>query len=280
MTAPHRRPAARRLALALGGGAATGAAAAAGARRILRHRPADAADRQGRRIHEGGRDRDVRWPLPWSSVQDRTRRAATTGPASTKGVGDRRPRRAQGAALPLRHARTGSPPSRRRCRSTTPGSAPAGRPSSPPRSNATGRGGEFWTEQHRTGAASPTFPGSYEPATPKPPIPSAADPHLADLERGQLLLLRAPGLAEPLREAADDLQPGDQSRRPGRQGDPHRPLRETDRAAYPQGMPAAQFLETALPRAGDQDALRRHRPAPLRGRHGNARRTTSRNSTK
>ena len=54
-----------------------------------------------------------------------------------------------------------------------------------------GPGGEFWTE-HAPGVV------KYEPA-----IPAAADPHLADLERGQLLLLRLPGLAAALREAGD-----------------------------------------------------------------------------
>ena len=62
-------------------------AAAARAGRILRDRPADAAHRQGRRIHEGGRDRDRADGVPWSSVQPKRRRASTTGPALDEGVG-------------------------------------------------------------------------------------------------------------------------------------------------------------------------------------------------
>ncbi len=59
--------------------------------------------------------------------------------------------------------------------------------------------------------------------------PAAADPHLADLERGQLLLLRLPRYAAALREAGADLQSGDQTGRPRRQSALHRPLRRTDR---------------------------------------------------
>ena len=57
--------------------------------------------------------------------------------------------------------------------------------------------------------------------------PAETDPRLADLERGQLLLLRLPGLADPLRPPAEDQLPGGQVGRPERSGAALRPLRRT-----------------------------------------------------
>ena len=105
-----------------------------------------------------------------------------------------------------------------------------------------GPGGEFWDEHAPAGV-------QYQTAIPQP----AADPQLADLERGQLLLLRLPGLAEPLREAAEALRPGDQSRRSERQGDPLRPLRRTDRRQARAGCPPSEFLAALYRAPGDQE---------------------------
>ena len=124
-----------------------------------------------------------------------------------------------------------------------------------------GPGGTFWD---RTRARRRQVPAGDPQPDP--------DPHLADLERGQLLLLRLPGLAAALREAGEDLRPGDQSRRPAGEGDPLRPVRQTDRDG--RARDARRHLpQGPLPGAGAEGRLRRRRPAPLRGRHRNAGRT-------
>jgi hypothetical protein len=77
--------------------------AAAGAVRILRHRPADVADRKGRRIHEGRRDR---------RRADGRALVLDPGKAQARGLQlggarpwrrNRRPGGLKGSALPLRH---------------------------------------------------------------------------------------------------------------------------------------------------------------------------------
>ena len=144
--------------------------------------------------------------VPWSSVQEKRGRASTTGRGSTKGVADRRPCRAQSAAVFLRARRTGLPeadhPADRQCRQRAEWKAFL--TAAVERSARPGN-----LEEHSPrGRRAPTS------STGDPDTGEAADPHLAGLERGQLLLLRLPGLAEPLREAGQALEPGDQSRRP------------------------------------------------------------------
>ena len=69
-----------------------------------------------------------------------------------------------------------------------------------------GPGGEFWD-----GARAQPGGGQLRAGG----AAAGADPHLADLERGQLLLLRLPGLAQPLRAAAE-ARPTGRSRPPTR----------------------------------------------------------------
>ena len=100
-------------------------------------------------------------------------------------------------------------------------------------------------------------------------VAAAADPQLADLERGELLLLHAPRLAAALRAAARRLPAGDQPRRPARRPRPRRPLRRA--APGPAaGDGRGRVPRTALPRARRQGQLRRRRRAPLRRRRGGA----------
>ena len=169
----------------------------------------------------------VRMAVPWSSVQEsRTEGRLQLGRA-------RRRRRASppaagcGCCPSSTGRRTGSPRSRPRCRSTAPGQR------------------REWTA-FLTAAVERYGPGG-----------GVLDGTRAR-RRAQLRAARsrgrcrsAPGrsgtrptsstsparLAEPLREAGRALEPGAQSRRPRRQADPHRALRETDAPATRRAWP-------------------------------------------
>ena len=108
---------------------------------------------------------------------------------------------------------------------------------------------------------------NYEPAIPDPmPIRD-----LADLERGQLLLLRLSRsrrsrYAKLVTISSQAIKAVD----PSAKVDPRRPLRRTDRAAAARGMPAAEFLDALYRTPGIKSRFDGDRPAPLRGRHRNA----------
>ena len=98
-------------------------------------------------------------------------------------------------------------------------------------------------------------------------VPRAPIRQLADLERGELLLLRQTGLAGPLRAPAE-ARPTGRSRR----GDPRREDRSPPassaipRQRPPLAMKATDLPRPALPRPRGQGRVRRDRPAPLRPR--------------
>ena len=97
----------------------------------------------------------------------------------------------------------------------------------------------------------------------------AADPHLADLERGELQILRRPAQPGRIREAGEALLHGAQGRRPGAKLDPRRPLRAGPRKRRAKPKPplayfATDFLEQMYQQhAGHQGEVQRRRPAPL-----------------
>ena len=145
---------------------------------------------------------------------------------------DRRPRRAPGAAVPLRDPALARRASRRRCRSTTPGSAPHGRRSSPPRCERYGPGGEFWAKHAPAAASASHVP--YEPATrpaPTQPLPIRT---WQIWNEANFFYFAYPASPSRYAQLLVDLEPGDQSGRPGREGDPLRPLRQTD-GGVPEG---------------------------------------------
>ena len=161
--------------------------------------------------------------------------AASTGPPSTH----RRRRAAsaghRGAALPQRRADLGGSvgaraglrrpaKARRTCRSERPQRAGLGRFATR-RSLRYGPNGSFWAETRRS---------------------RAADPHLADLERAELQVLRRQAQPGRVRQAGQALLRGDQSGRPRRQDDPRRPLRPTDEATFTRSPPQAYFATDFL----------------------------------
>ena len=100
-----------------------------------------------------------------------------------------------------------------------------------------------------------------------------ADPHLADLERAELQVLRRQAQPGRIRQAGEALLHGDQGRRPGRQGDPRRPLRAAEEApnrkrqAASSAYFATDFLEQMYKTTpGIKSQVQRRRPAPLHRR--------------
>ncbi len=257
------RPARDGWAVALARGRAAGAAAAA---RGGGRRPRDAEGVLRRRRRRRALDRPglrARWAQPRSgpcassssgpASTPTEPRATSTGRRPTRSIGERGRERDPAVAVPLQHARAGSPRStaqlRRRLRRLRPrGQGGAGRlvgfPAAP-RSQRYGPGGEFWTEN--------------------PERPEAADPRLAALERAELAeLLRAEAEGAGLREAA--------RRRPRR--DRRAAIRGaeivlggmfgTPRGAASRRSRHGSTSVQALRREGRQAQLRRGRPAPLR----------------
>ncbi len=91
--------------------------------------------------------------------------------------------------------------------------------------------GDYWREHRRPG------PARLEPPVPKLPIRT-----WQIWNEANFFYFAYPTSPSSLREAGQDLQPGDQNCRPGRQGDPLRPLREADGEGRPRGCrPSASW---------------------------------------
>ena len=193
----------------------------------------------------------IRLPIGWDSIQSSPR-----GPLGLVGHRPRNRHRGQPgpdrAAVPRRSAELGR----------APGHAAADR-QRPPAARLDAlrpRGGRTLRPGRRLLARTPprrARQGRHQAQ------PLEADPRLADLERGQLLLLRLPGLAGPLRPPAEDQLPGGQGGRPARPGDPLRAVRRT-RPGRQVRHGRRRLPRTALPGARDQALLRRRRPPPVR----------------
>ena len=187
----------------------------------------------------------IRWPLGWAGIQP-TRKGGYNW-ASFDEVVATPPRRAW-PCCPSSTAAALGRPQRNDAADQRPGAQGLDRV--PHRRGQALRARRRILEQHQTGGIGPG------PDYSRTGDPGEADPHLAGLERGQLLLLRLPRLAAALHEAGEDLRPGDQTGRPRRQSRPHRPLRRTDRARR-QGHAGGQVPRNPLPLAGNQEQLRR-----------------------
>ena len=162
-----------------------------------------------------------------------------------RGRGQPRPR---GAALPPSHPGVGEAALRRRCRRPAKPSEQPGVASSRRRSAATARQATSGSNTRRSR-----------------PIPCPApDPSLAGLERGELLLLRLPGLA-PRRTRGCSRTPPTAIRSvdPGRPGPPRRPLRTPPRG-LPEGDAGGSLPAEPLCDPGNQGLLRRGRGPSLR----------------
>ena len=117
-----------------------------------------------------------------------------------------------------------------------PSSATPGPPSSAPRSPATDPAANSGTKPAAIGP-------NYEPAIANPmPIRE-----WQIWNEANFFYFAYPVSTSTLREAGDDLQPGDQIGRPEGQSDPRRALRRTDRERQRKGWPATTFLAAALP---------------------------------
>ena len=136
----------------------------------------------------------VRLPINWATRAADGKRAAMTGAASTPRSRSPRAAGLNGPALPLRHAALDGRPSRRRCRSTAAGRGKAWVAFVKAAVERYGPGGDVLGRARARRRRDQLRAGD---------SPAGADPHLAGLERGQLLLLRLPGLAEPLRAPAE-----------------------------------------------------------------------------
>ena len=103
----------------------------------------------------------------------------------------------------------------------------------------------------------------------QPGRPLQADPHLADLERAELQILRRPAQPGRIREAGQALLPGDQRHRPRCQDDPRRALRgaarkRTYKSKPPQAYFATDFLEQIYKKTpGIKSQFDGRRPAPV-----------------
>ena len=96
----------------------------------------------------------------------------------------------------------------------------------------------------------------------EPDRPAAPDPHLADLERGELQVLRRQARTRPNTGSwSSSPRRRGQSRRPGRQGHPRRPLRAAERGDASTAQAAARLLRHRLPRADVQDGRRGSSPS-------------------
>ena len=213
---------------------------------------------QFQRLKRGGVD-SVRIPIAWGSVAADQGGALDWSSVDTL-VDGRRQRRASKCCP----SSTGAPawavpggrsrPAARRGAEDAAGqdrrrSAPPGPPSSSWRSPA-------------TGPAAPSGPRN-------PELPEAADPHLADLERAELQVLRrasptrpntASWSSSPTRRSRASTRARSSSSAASSPG----PRRRTTSGKPPQAYFATDFLEQMYKSdAGDQVEVRRRRPAPL-----------------
>ena len=204
----------------------------------------------------GGVD-SVRIPISWSAVQPSQRRASELQRVRRAGRG-----RGAGRASTCCRLSTTLRPGRLH-RHACPAAAAAAPKTLPVKTGAQraawasflklvvaryGPGGSFW-------AANPGLAGR-------------PDPHLADLERGELQVLRRPAQPGRIRQAGQRLLRGDQERRSRRQAGPWRHVRPAQGSEFkvkpPQAYFATDFLDADLPLdAGDQDEVRRRCPAPV-----------------
>ena len=93
----------------------------------------------------------------------------------------------------------------------------------------------------------------------QPGDPLQADPRLAALERAELQILRRPAQPGRVRQAGQDLAPGDQGHRPGRQDRPRRALRGAQGSDL-QIEAAAGLLRHRLHRTALQEDARASSP--------------------
>ena len=107
----------------------------------------------------------------------------------------------------------------------------------------------------------------------RPAVPADADPRLADLERGELLLLRQAGLGRAVSPRLLGLitRPAISPRRPAGGNLVLGGLFGAPKAGDARGLARrGRLLEPAYRRGRRQGRLPRRRPAPLRGRRGGA----------
>ena len=254
------------LVLALGGGAATGAPPPRAPAEFFGIGPQTPLTARDAEYMKAGGIGIVRMAVPWSSVQEKNKKGVYNWAGLDEGVGIAA--RAGLRVLPFLY---GTPhwlaASRPRCRSTTPGSAPNGRRSSPPRCERYGPGGEFWAK-HATGRRRPS-----SLRTDDRPLRSAGLPirtwqiwneanffyfaYPASPSRYARLLVASSKAIKAADPGAKVILSG---------------LFAKPTADVPEGDARRRVPRTDLPVPGDQEPLRRHRPAPLRDRHRDPRR--------
>ncbi len=182
------------------------AAAQRGAGELLGRRPAGGPDRRTvvAALKRGGVD-SVRIPIDWGAVQP-TRNGPSTGPNST-------PWSSAPPTPGSRCCRSSPAPRPGRCR-RPPCRAPAARPKRRRTCRSTGTAGDRLVELRSnswSGATARTAPSGPQ----NPGVAEAADPHLADLERAQLQVLRRPSQPGRIRQAGEALLSALRSADPG-----------------------------------------------------------------
>ena len=259
----HRRPAVLALALALGG-PATGAPPPPAPSEFFGIGPQTPLTEKRRRIHEGGRDRrraDGRSPGPRSRKSE-ARRLQLGGPRP--GRRNRRPRGPQGPALPLRHAALARPKADDAAGRQRPGRKRRGRRSSAPRSNATGPAASSGPSAPRRGQRRQrtSRPGS------RARLPIRTWQIWNEANFFYFALPASPSryakLVKISSQAIKAVDPGAKVILSGLFAKPTRRL--------PEGKTGGRVPRRPLPGPRPEELLRRHRAAPLRGGHRNARR--------
>ena len=205
------------------------ATAAGGSGQLLGRGPAGDADaEQFQRLKRGGVD-SIRIPIDWGAVQP-----TQGGPLNWSGV-DGVVKGAADAGIEVLPFLTGAP-----AWAVPRSASPARQPSKrlPPAGHRHRRDRLVELRQRR----GPPLRAQRQLLGRKPGRAEAPDPHLADLERGELQVLRRQAQPGRIRQAGEALLRGDEKRRSRRQADPRRHVRAPEEATLQRKSRSAAYF--------------------------------------